>query len=228
MTVITQILKKLISKLNYKKKDDLGLSHYDEIAEHVERHVGVIDNVFHEIVSDLVHIDIIIINPTEEEPNYKLVTSGMSDKPMNYPKDWEYEKKEYVELIFLLPGDWDIKNVHDEKCYWPIRLMKMIAKYPHVFNTFLESGHTIANENYPHFAESTEMSGALLFEPLNYNEEFKVLKTKDGKEIHFLTIFPLYKEEMEYKLEHGFDALLQKMIENKVNFTLDEKRKKVV
>jgi hypothetical protein len=60
----------------------------EKISEHIERYVGPIATVYHEIISDLVHIDIHIIEPTPERPCYTLVTSGMSDIAMNCPEQY--------------------------------------------------------------------------------------------------------------------------------------------
>lgn len=54
----------------------------EEISEHIERHIGEICMVFHEVISDTVHIDVHHIKPTEERPFHTLVTSGMSDLQM--------------------------------------------------------------------------------------------------------------------------------------------------
>lgn len=47
---------------------------------------------------------------------------------------------------------------------------------------------------------------------------------KDGTKINFLWAIPMYKEEIEYKLEEGFEEMLDLMTE--VNFprALDPKR----
>lgn len=58
-------------------------SNMEEIEAHIERHVGKISMVFHEVLSDIVHIDIHQIPPTDDRPYWTLVTSGMSDLPMS-------------------------------------------------------------------------------------------------------------------------------------------------
>jgi hypothetical protein len=61
----------------------------DEIVAHVEKHVGKVEMVFHEIVSGKVHVDVHWIKPTTEKPVHTLVTTGTSDKPMHTPKELE-------------------------------------------------------------------------------------------------------------------------------------------
>jgi hypothetical protein len=52
----------------------------DRITEHIEAHVGPVATVFHEVISDLVHVDIHIVEPRPARNCYTLVTSGMSDR----------------------------------------------------------------------------------------------------------------------------------------------------
>lgn len=47
-----------------------GDSRLEEITAHIEKYVGKIDMVWHEIISEHVHIDIHVVNPTQEKPFY--------------------------------------------------------------------------------------------------------------------------------------------------------------
>ncbi|HEV2666656.1 MAG TPA: suppressor of fused domain protein, partial [Blastocatellia bacterium] len=51
----------------------------EAIEGHIEKHVGKIETVMHELASDLVHIDVHIVEPAAERNYYTLITSGMSD-----------------------------------------------------------------------------------------------------------------------------------------------------
>ena len=78
----------------------------DRISDHIEKHIGPVASVFHELVSDLVHIDVHMVEPTPERPCYTLVTSGMSDKPMQAPEG--HEDLAYTELMICLPPNWPL------------------------------------------------------------------------------------------------------------------------
>jgi len=65
---------------------DMSDSCIEQISDHVERHIGPIESVFHEIISDTVHVDVHFVPPTEARPWTTLVTSGMSDRPMAAPE----------------------------------------------------------------------------------------------------------------------------------------------
>jgi len=42
------------------------------------------------------------------------------------------------------------------------------------------------------------------------------LTMKDGRIVHFWSVMPIYQDEMEFKLTHGFDALLDRFIDARV------------
>jgi hypothetical protein len=96
----------------------------EKISEHIEQYIGPVASVFHELLSDLVHIDVHIVEPTEERNFYTLVTSGMSDLPMAAPEG--AEEFRYAELLIALPPDWpmgDDEWKQDEN-FWPIWMLK--------------------------------------------------------------------------------------------------------
>ena len=59
-----------------------GWAGQELIEDHVERHLGPIESVFHELVSEYVHLDVLVVEATEERPFHYPVTSGMSSRPM--------------------------------------------------------------------------------------------------------------------------------------------------
>ncbi len=180
----------------------------EAISDHIEKHIGPIGNVFHEVISDLVHIDVHIVEPTEARNFYSLVTSGMSDRAMSAPE--EYSACAYSELMICLPPDWPMGDEawKDEENYWPIRLLKTLARFPHDYQTWLWAMHTIPNGNPAEpFADNTKLTGALLMPPLTVGEEFYMLPINDEKMIHFHALIPLYDDEMNLKLKKGAEAL---------------------
>lgn len=62
------------------------------------------------------------------------------------------------------------------------------------------------------FAEDTELCAALLVGPQDvvWNAG-EVCTLPSGEEVNFYQVIPLYRNEMEYKMEHDADALLKKM-----------------
>lgn len=195
------------------------------ISDHIEKYIGKIESVFHEIISDKVHIDIHWVKPSARYPFHKLITSGMSDMPMNVPKGYEHLR--YAELCILLPVDWKLEArsyalmeevFSDERNYWPVRWLKNIARFPHEFNTWIGAYHTMPNgQDADPFADNTELGCMFIYPSIMLPQEFSTLSVSENKLINFYSLYPIYKEEMNYKLEKGSEALLDKFENNNVS-----------
>lgn len=215
------------------RERDFELAHGDEqsieaIGRHIERHVGPVAGVFHELVSDLVHVDVHRVAPTRERPYHTLVTSGMSDRPMAAPEGCE--ECRFAELVICLPPDWRVedKDFKDERNYWPFRWLKVLARLPHEYQTWLYEAHTVPNGDPPEpFADDTKLCGVALARPTLFGPRFGRLKVAKGKVVEFLTVLPLYEEEMTYKLAKGFDALAARLHAAGVTELLDLRRRNV-
>jgi len=200
----------------------------EEISDHIERHIGNIHLVYHEIISDTVHIDVHHVAPTRERPYHTLITSGMSDLPMNVPA--EAGSTKYMELMVTLPEDWEITegSFQDEKWYWPVRELKFLARFPHKFDTWLGWGHTMPNGDPAEpFAENTLLNGVIILPSINVPAQFYKLKINDNKTIEFYSFLPLYKEEMDLKLQKGSDELLERFEKYGISDIVDIKRRNV-
>ena len=203
----------------------------DEICEHFEKYIGTIDSVFHEIVSEYVHIDVHWIKPTAEHPYHVLFTTGMSDYPMYLPEGLDDPNSfSHAELMVYLPADWQISDeaFKDNDNYWPVYFLKMIARFPHQYKTWMAEGHTIPNGEYAEPIANTEFGCIFLMPPyLSAPEDFLRLETKDGTLINFYALIPIYPEEMELKLEEGVDTLLELLDDNNITEVIDIHRKNV-
>lgn len=190
-----------------------GEEHIEAIGAHIERHLGPVSGVFHEIISDLVHIDVHVVPANDQFPYLRLVTSGMSDLPMTVPAEVDTDVPRYMELMVTLPADWPISQeaFEDERNYWPVRLLKGMARLPHEYDTWLGFGHTIPNGHPSEpYAPGVGFDGAIVLPPVTAPEEFAALELDDGKTISFMSLVPLYPEEMDLKLKKGAEALLDR------------------
>jgi len=205
----------------------------EAISHHIEQHIGPISGVFHELISDLVHIDVHCVEPSADFPFHVLVTSGMSDLPMTVPEGAEDAR--YAELCVLLPSTWPVPGVGEvvgatgdwqsDEYYWPIEWLKYLARFPHEYQTWIGFGHTIPNgEEAEPFGPNTELGCMLLLPSMSLPEEFRELKVSEDKTINFFCLYPLYKEEMEFKLQDGYEALMEKFDEYEVSDVIDPDR----
>jgi hypothetical protein len=200
----------------------------ERIGRHIEQYVGTPGNVFHELLSDLVHIDVHMVEPTTERNYFTLVTSGMSDRAMKAPD--ERSDCQYAELVVCLPRSWPLsqKDFEDENNYWPIRWLKILARLPHEYQTWLFGSHTVPNGDPPKpFAKNTGLCCALLLRPVLFAEEFLTLTVNADKTIHFLSFVPIYREEMELKMREGLAPFLERLENAGVTELLDLQRPNV-
>ena len=197
----------------------------ERISAHIEQHCGGVANVLHELLSDMVHVDIHCVPPSDEHPYHTLVTSGMSDRPMNAPP--QVAECRFAELMLCLPPQWplDDESLKNPANYWPIYLLKMLARFPHKFQTWLWWGHTMPNGDPAQpYSDNTKLCCALLLSPVRFGDEFSELKIDDEKTIHFFSIVPVYQEELDVKLAKGTEALLDGFDKHGVTELLDVKR----
>ena len=130
------------------------------VEDFIETNFGTYANVFHEVVSPDIHLDICIVDPTEERNYYMLVTLGMGAHRMNVPAELAEYKLERAELAIALPPDWKIHE-DDEEYYWPIHLLKSLARLPIEDDTWLGWGHTIDSRTN-NYAKSTKLTASLI------------------------------------------------------------------
>ena len=182
---------------------------WDAVEAHLERYFGRCDNVFHEIISPDIHVDIYIMAPTPERSCYVLSTFGMGAHRMNVPEELAEQKLERAEIIVTLPPDWKVTE-SGEEWYWPIRWLKILARLPIQEGGWLGWGHTIANPDDAPFAENTKLCGLMLTEPQGFDEDAVCCELPGGDEVNFYQMIPLTFEEMQFKLAHDAQTLLER------------------
>jgi hypothetical protein len=199
------------------------------IDEHLDRCFGEGERwVFHELVSPTIHLDLHLVPPTETFPFQRLVTSGMAERSMTMPE--EFSETRFAELTIALPADWPMSEeaFAEERVYWPIRLLKDLARMTHEYSTFLWYGHTIPNGDPPEpYADGMELCCAFIAPPVAAPDDFAELLVGDGRSVRILAVVPLYAEEMRLKLKRGSDALYDLFDEHGITDVVDPTRPSV-
>ena len=198
----------------------------EAVEGHIQQYFGKFENVFHELSSPDIHVDICVVPPSEERDYYTLVTMGMGAHRMNVPEELAEYKLERAELAIALPGNWKLKHedLKNERWYWPIRLLKTLARLPIASDTWLGFGHTMDNED--DFAKDTKLCAAMLTGPQDAEDGSEVCILPSGEEVNFYQVIPLYRDELEYKLAYDADALLDKM--NGISFVVEPDRQDAI
>jgi tetratricopeptide (TPR) repeat protein len=174
------------------------------LTAHIEKYFGFYRNVYHEIESPDIHVDIAVIEPTPRRNYYTLVTMGMGARKMKTPPDLSGIDR--AELMICLPPDWNLDNLEDERCYWPIRWLKILARLPINDNTWLGWGHTIPGGEP--FADNTKLCTMLLLNPGAFGEDACCCGLSNGERVNFYQMIPLYDEETQFKLKNNVHILL--------------------
>ena len=135
----------------------------DKVSEYIKQQYGEFDIVAHELVSPDIHCDIAIVPPTDDQPYYKLVTMGAGAFKMNVPEDLKSDVYERAEYVVFLPADWNIKSDKEED-YWPIRMLKTVARLPVSMDDWLFYRHTVnLTDDESPVAENTGFNSCVLF-----------------------------------------------------------------
>ena len=218
----------------------------DPLREAYETHYasafGTEPRVFHEIISPIVHVDIYHYPPTRERPHHVLATLGMSDLPMHVPDEvdlWTRDQGQpslkRAEIMLALPESWPLTQTafQQEQHYWPVRLLKTLARMPHEYITWLGWGHTVPNGNPAEpYHDSVPFTGVLLASPVLAGHDVSsfTVTTSDGRVRggHLYAALPLTSDEMEHKLQYGTDALLEHLAARAVTELVDVKRRSVL
>lgn len=205
-------LEMLLEEINGPDEEnfDEDLEAYDDeeldiLEDYIKERFGEFPTVFHEITSTDVIVDIACIPPSEDKNYYTLVTMGMGAHIMNIPEELEPEEYSRTELVICLPPDWKLGE-NDEKWFWPVALLKKLARLPVNTDSWLGWGHSVDLQNN---IASTNFRAALLLNPADQYDEECILP--DGDRVNFFEVIPLYREEMNFKIKHGTDELLKQM-----------------
>jgi hypothetical protein len=105
----------------------------------------------------------------------------------------------------------------------PIKLLKILARYPHASRTFFEKGHTIPLGDEQLLSP---LNAALLMPPVLIPDLVPPLET-DNVSIRFLAVYLIHRNELDLKFSR-FDELLDKFAEANVTELYDLSRPSVL
>lgn len=211
------LVKDISSKLDFFKKGmqqkpiyNYTFEEQKEYDKFINENFGIFTNVWHELYSPDIHLDILIIPPSKDEDYYKLITKGMGAYKMNVPDIIKNQNFDRAELVMYLPSNWNF-DFKKEENYWVVRQMKLIARTAIEENSWVGFGHTFSGNEKATipFAKNTQLSSTVLLYSLNKDFEYPDFNLKDKGKINFYQIFPLYKEELEYKQSHSTQELMK-------------------
>ena len=116
-----------------------------------------------------------------------------------------------AEYVIFLPKDWNV-DADNEEDWWPMRLLKSAARLTVDTDDYLYITHSVqVEEDGSPVAENTGFNSFVLMHSIG--KEGQVVEPLKlslfGQKVAFYQLFPLYPEELEFKLEHGYDELVK-------------------
>lgn len=204
----------LLDELSGEEEDfDNDAEAYDEdelevVEGHIKEYFGDFPTVFHEVTSKDIVIDIACIPPNEERNYYTLVTIGMGAHIMNTSDKLPIDENGRAELLICLPPDWKLGESAEE-WFWPISLLKDLAKLPINTDSWLGWGHSVDHRGL--VAPNAGFCGSFLMYPEDAPNAADYCTLPNGDRVNFFEVVPLYREELRYKIDLGTRSLLDKL-----------------
>lgn len=180
------------------------------ILAHLAPRLGEPIFTFRQREPELVRVEVHVFKPRPGQDHALLVTTGMSDRPMRSGCTC----CRYAELALALPWGWPLgpETARDERAYWPIRWLEGVARMPHEHESWVWGGHTVA-DGAPGatLAPGVPFCCLLLDSPRVHREALGPVKIARGKTVHFFSLVPLHRDEMNLKLTQGPEALAARL-----------------
>jgi hypothetical protein len=193
------------------------------MIEELKKRFGADSITSFKVVNDGLELLLIRINQTS--PITLLMTNGLSNYKM--PVHEKFKGREHNELYFCLPSYWDIteENVNRN---WPVNWLEKLVKHVLDKKAWYGPGHTFQTDEVDEPLSDTIKQGHLMMvSPILLEEELKPIE-KDGKQIHFLGIMPIYFDELEYKQAKGTTKLVDKFVFKHISEKLDDYRETIL
>ena len=151
-----------------------------------------------------------------------LMTNGLSNYKM--PVHEKMNGREFNELYFCLPSYWKWEEADNEKMNWIFPWIQRLSKYVIEKNAWFGHGHTMpcgTDEN--RLSTTMRQNYFFLSDPVLLKAELSPLQIGE-KTIHFLSIIPIFPDEMDYKQGKGTFKFEQKLRTHGITEKLDDFR----
>lgn len=157
-----------------------------------------------------------------KSPVTVLMTNGLSMYKMPVPE--KAMGREYNELYFCLPSYWEWDALDNPEMNWVYTWLQRLSKYVVEKNTWFGHGHTM-----PCGAEMKDLSSTMrqnhffLSDPMLLENELSPIEIQ-GKTVNFLSIIPIFADEMDYKQGKGTLKFQQRLMNHGITEKLDDYR----
>lgn len=175
---------------------------------------GKCDQVFHEVIPVIPHVDVFIYPRSERRPTVTLITSGMSDRAMPGTADQpEYAR---AELIFYCR---ELRNEY-------LKLLQKFAHYPHDLNVSVGWCSTLEIGDASKVFFGNDRFSTLLLMPTLVTPDHEMAESIliDGSPLCLLWVIPITAEETQFTLESGVKAFMAEFVKRAPSLAFDANR----
>lgn len=167
-------------------------------------------------------IPLLIIDLELKSPVTVIVTNGLREYSMPVPE--KFLGREHNELYFCLPDYWVWEDMTNPQMNWVFYWIQRLAKFVVEKETWFGHGHSMpCGKELKPLSNTMKQDHFLLLDPILLEQEMAPMKLND-KTVHFLSIIPIFKKELEYKHSRGTFMLVNKFINKGVSEKLDDWR----
>lgn len=155
-----------------------------------------------------------------------LMTASLSDYQMPVLDKWV--GREFNEIYFCLPTYWDFDDHENYNFSWIYDWIYKLERFVRDRNTWYGPGHTIptANPEVP-ISDLMKQEYFIFLDPILLQKELAPVNLQ-GKNVHFLSIVPIFGDELDYKMGKGTQKFVRKLIQRNYDEKLDDYRKSIL
>ncbi|TSJ46283.1 suppressor of fused domain protein [Fluviicola chungangensis] len=155
-----------------------------------------------------------------------IMTASLSDYKMPVLEKWV--GREFNEIFFCLPAYWDFEDYTNPNCSWIYSWLYKLERFVRDKNTWFGPGHTIPTGN-PEVPISNLMKQEyfIFLDPILLQKELSPVIIS-GKTIQFLSIVPIFGDELDFKMGKGTQKFIRRFIQRNQDEKLDDYRSSIL
>lgn len=155
-----------------------------------------------------------------------IMTHGLSDYEMPVSEKWK--DRAFNELFFCVPSYWELDDLETPAFYWIYDWIYRLEQFVREKNTWFGPGHTIPTGNPIEALSVTMKQEYFIFgDPIFVKEPLLPLELTD-KTVHFLSIIPIFGDELDYKIGKGTYKFFKRFVGRKNTEVLDDYRSSIL
>lgn len=171
-------------------------------------------------------IPLLILDLELRTPVTVVMTNGLSNYQMPVPEKWE--DRAFNELYFCLPSYWEWEDLDNPNTNWVFDWLQKLAAYVVEKETWFGHGHTMpCGKEMKPLSSTMKQNHFFLSDPMLLIDELAPVSV-DDKTIRFLSVIPIFKDEMDYKQHKSTFKFVQKMDNAGITEKLDDFRSSVL